>query len=160
LEQKTPLRFEWRFLPERWRYALRLPAAILAGSSAVSESTFMESFLPSASLEVFRIRSPLTVYMSEPDAIRTLRIQDSVLTSRRDLGYHYAKPRASIPDSNRHGTLRASQVRIFEVSVVSPLRFPDLRQTHQSIKLFKFDHLVVERSRSTGAQQLRSKVRD
>jgi hypothetical protein len=115
----------------------------------------MESFLPSASLEVFRIRSPLTVFMSEPDAIRTLRIQDSVLTSRRDLGYHYAKPRASIPD-----TLRASQVRIFEVSVVSPLRFPDLRQTHQSIKLFKFDHLVVERSRSTGAQQLRSKVRD
>ena len=118
----------------------------------------MESFLPSAFLEVFRIRSPLTVFMSEPDAIRTSSVTETLTlpsvetTDATALGLN--------PDSNRHGTLRASQVRIFEVSVVSPLRFPDLRQSDQSIKLFKFDHLVVERSRSAGAQQLRSKVRD
>ena len=71
--QKTPLCFEWRFLRERWRCALRPPGLFLGGSSAgfpMSPFLLRPSFL-----ELFHIRSPVRSSCLNPmrsESLRTL----------------------------------------------------------------------------------------
>ena len=92
---------------------------VLARSSAVvfASPSLASDFFAQTVIDLLRIRSPLTVFVSEAEAVS--------------------------------GT---SQVRIFEMGVVSLLRVTDLLQSNQFVEFLEFDHLVVEGQRGASLQ--------
>ena len=74
LNQKTPLYVEWRFCVSDGavRYGSR---PVLARSSAVvlRSPSLASDFFAQTVMDLLRIRSPLTVFVSEAEAIRTVR---------------------------------------------------------------------------------------